>query len=416
MADIAHSTRSHARLAPSAAHRWWVCPGSIRMSEGIDEKSSRYADEGTAAHTLAQHCFDKGFDADRFIGRYIDIDKPISDCFSSKAGGDRVFLVDEDMADSVQEYLDYARRVASKEGAEVKTESYVNLRWIGVAGLDGGTTDLSCYIQPLNELELIDYKHGRGVAVEPQDNKQLLCYALGVARRYSNQGLAQVRLTVVQPRCPHPQGSIRTWEVDVLDLFDFEDEIRERALATRDPDAPLVAGEHCKFCPAAAICEVRREQVLELAQAEFSALDEMQLPTVTTMDSAKLAQILAHASQIEDWIKRVEEHAYIEATHGRCPPGWKLVAKRATRKWRDEFQARGFVQGKFNLDEADILEVKLRSPAQIEPLLPGKNKAERASLIAEIVVKESSGTTLALEADKRPAVQVDAGAEFGAVE
>ena len=45
-----------------------------------------------------------------------------------------------------------------------------------------------------------------------------------------------------------------------------------------------------------------------------------------------------------------------------------------------------------------------------------ENKAERASLIAEIVAKESSGTTLALETDKRPAVQVDAGAEFGEME
>lgn len=84
------------------------------MSEGIDEKSSRYADEGTAAHTLAQHCFDKGFDADRFIGQYIDIDKPISDCFSSKVGGDRVFLVDDEMAEGVQEYLDFVRNLVNE--------------------------------------------------------------------------------------------------------------------------------------------------------------------------------------------------------------------------------------------------------------------------------------------------------------
>lgn len=412
----AHSTRSHARLAPSAAHRWWVCPGSIRMSEGIDDKSSRYADEGTAAHQLAQHCFDKGYDADRFTGQYIDVSAANFNVLSSKPEGDRVFQIDDEMAESVQEYLDYVRELANQNGVEVKTESYVNLRWIGIAGLDGGTTDFFCYNTITKELELDDFKYGRGVSVDPQDNKQLLSYALGVARRYSNRGLTKVRLTVIQPRCPHPQGSIRTWEVDVLDLFEFEDEIRERALATRDPNAPLVAGEHCKFCPAAAICEVRKEQVLELAQAEFGALDEMTLPTVNTMSSAKLAQTLIYAGQIEDWIKRVKEHAYIEATHGRCPPGWKLVAKRATRKWRDEFASRGFLQGKFDLDEADILEVKLRSPAQIEPLLPGKNKTERAALIAEIVVKESSGTTLALETDKRPAVQVDAGAEFGEME
>ena len=45
----------HARLSPSAAIRWINCPGSIRLSDQVPPAgSSEYADEGTAAHALAE--------------------------------------------------------------------------------------------------------------------------------------------------------------------------------------------------------------------------------------------------------------------------------------------------------------------------------------------------------------------------
>lgn len=411
--NVQHTTRGHARLAPSAAHRWMVCPGSIRLSAGIPESSSRYADEGTAAHELAHHCLETGFDADRFGGMYVNLDQPLPQTkFCAKATGDRSFFVDEEMVDGVQQYLDFVRELGNRDGAEVNTETYVSLRWIGVSGLDGGTADYACYHEPNKTLDVVDFKYGRGVPVDPQDNKQLLCYALGVARRYDNRGLTRVRLTVVQPRCPHPQGPIRTWDAPVLDLFDFETDVRERALATRDPDAPLVAGEHCKFCPAGAICEVRQAHVLDLAQAEFGALDEMTLPVVNTMAPEQLACVLTYAAEIKDWIKRVEEHAHNEAIHGRCPPGHKLVAKRATRKWKNENDTALALWQRFAIGEDDIYRRELKSPAQIEPLLPGKNKTARAKLLEELITKESSGTVLAPVGDPRPAVQADAS-EFG---
>jgi len=416
---IDHGARAHARLAPSASWRWWNCPGSIRMSAGIARTSSVYADEGTAAHELAQYCFEKGFDADRFAGEFVNLDAADGRRIDKSEIGDRSFPIDDETVEGVQVYLDLVREIAARPrngfagGIEYDCEQFVDLTYLGVAGLDGGTADFAAYDPNEKSLELVDFKYGRGVPVDPQRNTQLLCYALGAIRRYSNRGLAKLRLTVVQPRCPHPGGPVRTWEADVLDLLDFEAELKTRALATFDPEAPLKAGEWCKFCPAGAVCPERRNHALALAQAEFSAVGDMTLPVVAELSGERLSALLGHVGEIEDFCRRVKDHAHLEAAHGRTPPGWKLVAKRATRKWTDESTVEWALAEAFGIE--DIYQPrKLKSPAQIEPMMPGKNKAARAAALADYVSKESSGTVLALESDPRPAAQADAS-EFGEV-
>ena len=262
-----HTTRKHARLAPSAAERWWMCPGSVAASKGLPSESSVYADEGTAAHMIAQRLLATDSDTDRYLGWCVSLDE---DTFTARQRGERSFLVDEEMADGVQQYLDFVRNLKNTKHAEWAVEQFADLSWIGVPGLDGGTADFVRYHTISRVLDVVDFKYGRGIFVEPQENKQLLCYALGAVRRYSNRGLKKVRLTVVQPRCPAPNGeTIRTWEADVLDLFDFEDDIRQRALATLEPNAPLNPGEWCKFCPAGATCEARRNYALEVGPGGF---------------------------------------------------------------------------------------------------------------------------------------------------
>lgn len=411
------TSRKHARLAPSAASRWWECPGSINASQNIPEQSSVYADEGTAAHELAQHCITYGFDADRYTGRYVILDQPGGTRLCEISAGARSFLVDEEMVDGVQEYLDYCRSLISGQNAidvESTAEQFVDLRWIGVEGLDGGTADFLVYDTKSLTLEVIDFKYGRGVFVEPYENKQLLCYALGAARRYSNRGLMQVKLTVVQPRCPSSNGSIRTWNADVLDLFDFEDDLRLRALATQDSDALLKPGEWCRFCPAGATCSARRDHAMALAQAEFDLLGAMTLPPGPTLSPDALAAVLRHALEIETWLNSVKEYAHNEAIHGRVPPTFKLVAKRATRQWADEKIVLAELR-KLGLSSVDVIIEKLKSPAQVEPALPGKNKKERAATIAHLIIRRSSGTVLAPNEDPRPAVQADAS-EFSELE
>lgn len=378
------------------------------MSAGIPNTSSAYADEGTAAHELAQHCLSTGFDADRFSEQYVNLDgKTPQDKFLSAPSGPRCHLIDAEMADGVQQYLDFVRDIMNGTEVEWEVEQWLSLKHLGIDGLDGGTGDFIAYHPATQTLDVVDLKYGRGVAVDPRENSQGLCYAIGAVQRYHNRGLKKLRISIVQPRCPHPDGPIRTWEADVVDLLDFRAELIDAAKATHEKDAPLAAGEHCRFCPAAATCPERRNQALAIAQAEFSAVGEMELPVVEQMAPAELAKVLRDIDQLEDFCRRVKEYAHNEATHGRMPPGFKLVAKRATRKWRDEASAAGSLEDLYGVTDV-WTEPKLKTPAQVEPLLPGKNKAERARALDAFVTKESSGTVLAPVDDPRPAVRADA--------
>ena len=63
----------HAVLSPSGADRWMVCPGSVRLSEGMPDTSSKAADEGTAAHFMAAECLIAKVDAIVHLGKTINV-------------------------------------------------------------------------------------------------------------------------------------------------------------------------------------------------------------------------------------------------------------------------------------------------------------------------------------------------------
>ena len=391
----AHSQRAHARLAPSAAHRWLNCPGSVAASVGIPETNSRFADEGTAAHTLVEYCFRENLDADVCLGLWIDVETGTICGGTGRAiQGDNVFEVTEEMAEAAQMFLDYVRPLC--EGAEVEVEAELDLRHI--EGMDFGTGDFTAYNPVGKWLAIVDFKYGSGVVVEVAEadgaglkvNPQLGTYACGVVKRYATRGLKRVRLIVIQPRAPHRNGPVREVEIPAIDLMDFEQDLREGAAAALAPGAPRHAGDWCRFCPASGQCEEQANQARAVAEDVFG-----ELLAPAAISGEKLADTLRKAHLLKDWLKALQEYAHSEALAGRVPPGFKLVPKRAIRKW-----AAGALDV-LPLDEADLYVREPKSPAEVEKLMPGKNKEERAAALAPFVVKESSGTNLVPDDDPR---------------
>lgn len=411
-----HATRAHATHGASSCKRWWLCPGSIRLSEGIPRFSSKYADEGTAAHEVAEMCMRQGRSAEEFIGRFIAV-------------RDNKFEVTEEMASAVQVYVDYLNGLTSAHpGGELAIEQRVDLAPLKPPAPMFGTTD-AVFIDWANGLmEAIDYKHGGGELVEVEDideagvnhgNKQGRYYTLATwvsLPKEKRDLIKTVRVTIVQPRAQHDDGPIRSETLTIAELKAWGKELMAAAKRTLEPDAPVFAGKHCKFCPAEAVCPAKAQEMLKLAQDEFDSLDALEatlpadipakLPTSVVLTPAQIGMILERADHFEAWIKSIREYAFNMLARGEPVPGWKLVAKRARRQWQDADEVADVLRLQFDLSDKEIYEPKaVRSPAQIEKLL-GKAAAKD---LRSYIVSVSSGPTLAHVSDKREAVLPGAG-------
>lgn len=428
-----HKERAHARLAPSSSHRWWHCPGSIALSDGIESASSVFADEGTAAHELGSLCLENGKNAGDYLGDWVNIHATSrGDLIKLANPAGNLHEVTEEMVDGVQEYIDHVRGLFLPDpNGEWDPEKFIvdiekRLDMTHIHEGIFGTGDALVYDVASKHLHIVDLKYGKGVVVEVKDNPQLMLYGAGAAARYHNHNVETITITIVQPRAPHKDGAVRSITCDVLDLFQFEAEIAEagkrvdtatltlKGKVTPDWEkAYLSAGDHCTFCPAQPKCPAAQNSALAGAMAEFDDEGNIALPDPTGLTDEQRQRALSATDQIKNWLKAVQEHEHKRALQGDICPGFKLVNGRATRKWKDEENLEDDLTLMWGIDPEVIhnppAPPKLKSPAQLEKSV---GKKEFATFASELVVKKSSTTNLVPESDPRPAVKVDAASEF----
>lgn len=357
------------------------CPGSVRLSQGLESKAGFAAAEGTVAHGLAEMAL-------------------LGQKFRDKLGNvqpqdDFNITIDTVMLDFVHEY-----KVIVDDLCNENTVRHVEVRFhlTKLHKALFGTADCVLWDPVRKHLDIIDFKYGAGHAVEAHDNVQLQYYAVGAV---STLGYApdSITLHIIQPRCPHTDGPHRMADMDPLDLLDFAGYLVASVKETESADAQVKAGDWCRYCPAAGVpgrCPAQAKAANELAKVVFAPA----LPYVPE----ELTLWLDRLPILEAQIAAVREFAYNEAEAGRTPPSYKLVEKQAREKWRPDMDPKK-LQKKFGLLAVDMYEEQpLKSPAQIRKLVPGKNDKERAANLAAFTVKESSGHTLVHEGDRRPAI------------
>lgn len=417
MADLVEE-KQHARLSPSGAKRWMTCPGSIQLAEklGIKDKTSKYAAEGTVAHEVHELCLVKKQQAKEYLGRTIEADG-------------MKFKVNQNMVDAVQLSLDYITdriAMAELEGlrVEIQVEVRSSLEYLGIPGLDGGTSDVVILFwndqDDLVAIEVFDYKHGAGVAVEAIDNPQAMCYGLGIVEKYEASPETTIEITISQPRAHHPDGLIRTWTTKAKELRNWQDEeLVPAAKATRQEDAPLVPSDSgCRFCKAAGDCPKLFERTQEVAMMDFDD-PEPQLPDVQKLSADQKRFVMDHAAMLRSFIVAVEDQVKSEVDHGskEYEGHYKLVRKTTRRKFKDDATDE-LVSPLFDhLEHEDIFEEKSRSMTEIERRLKKAVGAKEAKeIMADITTKPEGELVIAPITDKRKAVEPTIVSDFTGLE
>lgn len=385
---MAKEKGNHAVFPPSASERWINCPGSIKMSEGIEEgEPSVYAHEGTVCHWVAAQCLKEHQDASLFLGEVIEDVR-----------------MTQELIDAIQVYVDEVKGLTKEHeaiGGRIEFEIEINEDcW--------GTLDAALWTEEI--LIAGDLKMGKGVIVEAKDNKQLMIYAIGMLRWLQKEkGLfpSRIILYIFQPRTVNP---IRKWEISREDLLTWYREVLKPSIDNiKSGTEECIPGENqCRWCPASATCTAQASYAIKSAEQAFAPFAEEAKPEVEIATGGKLsleqiAKLLPSFKHIENWMKSLKDYALGKALDGLHVPGYKVVEGRSNRAWKvDEVDIVAFIEAKGYEAYGDP---PLLSPAKVEKAM-GKKESEAHGL-ANYIHKPPGAPALVQETDKRPAIDTE---------
>lgn len=369
----------HAKLSASGSHRWLNCTPSVALEKDFPNKSSVYAAEGTLAHELGE------------ISLLRDLKKMTEAQFKKRL---KPIMTNElwsaDMPDYVDTYVStcmekVSEALAVDKLAEFRVEQRLDFsEWVPEGF---GTGDF--VIVADGTVEICDLKYGKGVPVSAENNSQMMLYALGAIAEFDFiYEISKVRMTIIQPRL----DSISEWEISKEDLLKWAEEtVKPKAELAMNGDGEFVAGDHCTFCRAKAVCKARAEKNLELAKYEFGNPD--------TLNDTEIADILTRVDEFVKWVTDVKDYALEEAvSQGVVYPGFKVVEGRSNRKYTDIDRITDILIANEYTPEKIYKPQELLGLTAMEKIV-GKKKL--TSLIGGYIEKPYGKPVLVPESDKR---------------
>lgn len=394
---------AHALLSPSAASRWLNCTPSARLEQQYPDKAGVAAAEGTLAHRYAELLISEklGLPADL-------VPKERTQRFNKELAAVKADkLYQPEMDGYVEDYAvfvleRYAEAQARTSDALIFLEQKLDLtKWVPEGF---GTSDVVIIADGM--MEIIDYKHGKGVPVDATENRQMMLYALGATEKFGFlYNIDRVRMTIHQPRI----DNYSLYEMDVADLLLWsETELAPKAQQAWDGEGEFVPGKHCQFCKAKATCRALADYHMELARHEFKKPD--------LLGDEEITEVLERASMFKNWLGAVEDYALEEAVkNGKKWPGYKVVEGRSVRKYTDEkaIVSKLTGEGLYMMDvvtTTDLLPI-----SKLEKVI---TKADFGEYVAPYVVKPAGKPTLVPATDKRPELNTAeaAAADFACVD
>jgi hypothetical protein len=455
---------THSKYSPSTAHRWMFCAGSMAMPENQvpDSAPTPYADEGTAAHTLAATCLQQHKNATDQVGQVIEVKNDDGTVRST-------FTVDDDFALNVQSYIDDVRSRAI--GGHLLTEQRVDLsQWLGTETCEackgtgnitvqhksvkrmticdkckgtgevpqGGTSDAVIFDDLIGLLTVDDLKFGRGERVwastgdptilpHKSINPQVGLYALGSLDLVALLGKVEEVLVIIdQPRIGHRDE----FKIAIDDLVAFGDEAAhavneaeraQKVYAEQGVNGPdfqfyLTPGtKQCRWCRATATCPKLRAHIEEETRSQFDTITEQ--PPLAPSRVSDISKAYAALPLISAWCKAVsaEVHRLVATGSQVIGPDGKplkfVEGELGDRKWSDEALAEAALLGQLGEDKVYKPRAIITASVASKLLDRKKTKALWDEIFVPLITRAKGKPILALGSDTRPPYDNSAKAE-----
>ena len=399
---------------------------SVGYSRGNDD--SIYSIEGTQAHDYAE----------KVLTGVLDInDVP------------ELSSINNPMREPVRSYCYECQRIADETGGmepfvEAKMPLFYN-------AAEHGTMDYAVVSQEM--VRVRDYKHGAGVLVEIEENTQLAIYALSFMLWLEDEGLyafdpdTVVEIGIVQPRHREWEPD-NNWTLTFADLKAFCRDHIQKPHDIIDEGIETVfapSAEVCRWCRMKAYCGARlhhMSQGLPLGDNRTEAEFLEGLPTYDDRGSEgkfekahpepeerlgiytesygvlpidQIVKIYSNRKGITAFLKDIELYLTRLGLSGTPAPGTKLVIGReGNSAWVNETEADRLLAAE-GFDQDERLVVKVVSPTRAKELLGPKVDTKKknnplldktlAAELDSLITRSPGKKVIALESDKRPAVE-----------
>lgn len=387
-------TSHSAILGGSNAARLLACPASYQeqLRNPIQDVELTFAAEGTALHMAIANIVESRVVPEQLLG---------AEFYGH--------VMTEEHVQVLRKALDSLHALMNEHGNRKQFRIVGIEETLPMPGILGSFGTLDLCMADKRTVLLVDWKFGSGVPV----------YALHVDEQggYLNPQLAfgavtaraahrrrfrgkKIVCAIIQPRMDVGCDSATT---DDGELDDFHSAFMHAFSEALGRNAHRERGDHCRFATCKATCPFWTGPAFDLADIDPTAAALQQsVAADPTAYGAFLSKSLRLADYAEAWAAEIRRQGHVFLESGGVVPGFKLVPKRATRKWVNDGQNAHSYLDAIEIPDADRYTApELKSVAQMEKLLKAHGLKGVPDDLYEAV---STGTTIAEENDSRPSV------------
>jgi hypothetical protein len=269
-----------------------------------------------------------------------------------------------------------------QEAAEGEIQTFAERFFSGGPEDQGGTVDGLVIRAP--RASFVDFKFGQ-YEVEAE-GWQNFWYMICARREMPGlfRGVQEWESIIIQPAY---EPAIDRVVIPTSTLDRMEEEARVAIAASKGPNPHFVEGDWCRWCDAKLACPAKTQRLGTLTMPNH------------VLDLGETEKLLLKIREWRKWEEEAEARLLHELENGYKGTLFKLVGKRAIRKWSNEADVIALLKKKRIAAKDYMKPAELRSPANMEDegfLTKGEVKG-----LANPV---SSGHTIAPMTDKRPAI------------